>query len=439
MHETRSTVLNPIMARYGISPQAQARLASGKALGTKTAETLLAAPWATASAKRSVAYKLQGQAMLRWLAGSTPRSCSRSEAASLIASYPTWGFVNAGPLRVHRYVISELLEHRPDLLPAAAALDPRWPFAQAVADSRLLTDQATQELLLATITAYVKTAAYVDERTCLSELAGLIANPVVTADVAQRATTLATEVDIRRSWTKSTELSRAVRIRKRLNRLATKAGSRSAGAARPESFKDGALVDPYATTSDQVVIGFLAGVRGGVHDVYNTAALASNPHLEDYYAEKVGRRFLRLRYLTGGKAELLAAQAIFSANYPYVAAQLDLEKKGVYDHHRPWHYPKPPNQAFYLTEIANQGSRRASWAGTFPKAGYPVPVKRITGAALVTDYRTRQAAMNGIARYMASRLGNNHAAWSMLFGIAAAFEQSDLDSLLDACLRLCAQ
>jgi hypothetical protein len=47
--------------------------------------------------------------------------------------------------------------------------------------------------------------------------------------------------------------------------------------------------------------------------------------------------------------------------------------------------------------------------------------------------------MNGIARYMASRLGNNHAAWSMLFGIAAAFEQSDLDSLLDACLRLCAQ
>jgi hypothetical protein len=364
-----------------------------------------------------VAYNYWGLATLRWLATASDTELPLEEAAGLVRNWATWSATCKGHHGTTDRAIFDVLEHRPALLAAAATLPPGSLWAQAAANSRHLTDPAAEQLLAVACSVSIDNT-YRALQPVIEVLTGLIANPAVTTAVADLATAQANLL-VTRVPTFATKLRRATNIRKRVSRLTAKVGGRSLTAPKPESVRDGALCVNWSTTADLSVLKLLVGLRGNLLDVYNSAALAANPHLGEQ-AYRIAKRLQDWHYVTSKSPTVVTSREAFKANYPELSAQIELSAR------RYWQPSHRDNQAtvgvapLYVEEYVRPGG------------GYAFPLIKINS----WQWKERAEALTAVAEHLANRLGDNQAAWSLVFALADQFTKDDIDMLVDACLKL---
>jgi hypothetical protein len=251
---------------------------------------------------------------------------------------------------------------------------------------------------------------------------GLLTNPLSDKDVVSKAIELANELiaAIDPAFTRryNARLDQAMRIRRRIDKLASKVGSRSALAPRADSFDNGAICVDWATTDDQAVLKLLAGLRGNPLDDYNTAALAHNPNLGDQ-AHRIGKRVCKNWWYQYHERCPLVATSLqaFTDNFPEVAEAYKATRR---------RYWIPPEHAPVTEDVAVVYDEEY----VRPGGGYAFPISEIN------SYMNTPEVLAGIAEHMVSRLGNDATAWSLVFSLADQFTNNDIDTLIDACLKL---
>jgi len=445
--EKRSSLMTELMARYPISPAAQQRLTHGHGLSQCSMEQLFAAPWATPDAKRGVAYKMLGLAMLTWLATATTDECPLDEALHLVKTYPQWGKPQHGSTSHRKSLIHDILEHRPELLSGAAELGTTvnshsvWPVAAA--SSRHIGPEVINQLLVKNTVRPI--ARYQNGRqdeprniNTMTLLCALIENPAVSTEQAKIAIESASVLPGQALYL-SSGLRRALRVRKRIDTIVGNVGKKSALAPSADSITDNAIRVDWESVSDPAVIKLLVGIRGNVLDQYHTAALSRNPNLDAVSAERIATRLSARNFYYVRSPFLTTARAAFIANYPLVAAPYADSWRG------PWkrQYPNYETTVSPIPAYLGSYAKGASFhqrtqnqlviaPNTSPPDSYSLPLGTIPGVT----WDMRDQVYTGIAVYMAKRLGHNQDAWTLALALADQFVSSDLDSLIDSCLKL---
>jgi hypothetical protein len=430
-HETRSSIVLKVMERYELSPVAQDRLAGGRALTDVTALALIAAPWATPSAKRTAAYARGGQVMLEWLAYASPQEVSNDEVATLIATYPQWQPVSRSTQPDKLQAEAELIATRPELLRNFIACGPTSTLCTALAASHRLNTPTNADALFETLVDYVmSTPTPVARRvhTVAMALADLIANPVVPSTLATQAYEFATTHRMLRAApgralraADSFRHQAANALSTRHQILITQAGldntprSHRLVAEFDSQVRDGAIIAPFDELTDGYLITVAINRVESVHAHTVLADLARNKNLGIQAAE-IARR---LATSTDTHPMLASARLVFAANFPHLADRVNPTPPLTP------HYP-PHSEPQYLPRYCPEPITTAT--GIPERYEYPL--------ALVPAYWSSAAIATGIADYISAHLGPDVRAWTTLLCVADSFADSDIATLTETVLAL---
>jgi hypothetical protein len=424
--------MEQVLAHHLFDVAAQERLASGKGLSQSTARYLIDADWACDSAKERAARKVGGNALVRWLANSCPTQCSSEAGAELIRTWWDWAEGKKLPARLCR----GLVDKRPDLHPAVIAMGPGHGLFELVLASRHFSSRALAEVAIAQIKAvgvrawssrdaasqwelhsYAKIkqirSAERALRRCEQYLGTLIENPAVDPELATMAH------DAVASCTSCAARSGAnLAERAYLQRRNARAGEYDPMA--------GALSEPYEQISDEAVLAYLLERLAKCNDGFALAALARNPQLGKHTAAVAAK----LRFGLGwdlSVAERAAVLGVFGTSYPEYADELAREMptgpKGA-------ELPAVPTPTYLAGDLSEHRSKRG---GTFNPVAC-MPERYPLALSLIAELA--KGPLNGVAHYVAKRLGKNATAWQTCFALADELASSDLDTLCDTALAL---
>jgi hypothetical protein len=432
-NETRSSVLEEVLAHYEIDQAAQQRLACGKGLSQTTAQYLLEAVWVDDRVKELVARKASGVALLRWLANSTTEQCSTESGAALMRAWPEWTAGKKLPSSLCR----GLVDKRPDLHPAVIACGPGHGLYDLVLASRYFTSEALAYVATAQLKARAGKAKiglaaarrmYASSpmganfhlsirrteallRHCELQLADLIANPAVSPAQARHAKAAAASFSIR-SGANAAESAFCRRAKQHVGAY---------------DLMGGALTTPYEQISDAKTLDYLLSRLALRNDGQALASLACNPYLGKRARDVAARlRFGLGRDLRAAQRREVMEQ--FCSLYPQFAEQVAGEIP------LPGRKERQPGRVctpIYLTgELSSTKALRHMPSAPvlqMPQR-YPLSLNLISTLGL--------EPLAGVAHYLAKRLGTNATAWQTCFALADELASSDLDTLCDTALAL---
>jgi hypothetical protein len=424
--ESRSTVFEDILKYYEINSTGQQRLASGKGLSQTTARCLIDADWVSDEVRETAARRAKGVALLRWLIRVPVEQCSTTEGAKLVLAFNSW----IGKT-IPRRMAMELVDRRPDLIPAIIAYGPgHFLYGTALA-SRRFTSDALATVAIAGIANRAKAAkakliaaqAGVESTDrgnvrrfdmllvhYENQMANLIENPAVSPERAHQAKDAVAE------FTVNTSGNSAERAWYR----------RSKDQPGGYDAMSGALREPYETISDPTVLRYLLSKLALQNNGLALASLGVNPNLGKL-ADEVANR---LRFGLGwdlSSTERSAVISRFCELYPHLGDQF--LGGVVMPKQHDWPVPAAPDP-MYVTEVQRQGEPMivpGHASATMPKR-YRLSLKLL--GALPRE------AYCGVGAYVAHRLGDNATAWQTLFALADELQTGDLDTLIDTALAL---
>jgi hypothetical protein len=439
-NETRARIIQSVAERYGLSPQAQERLATGKGLSAATASILLHAPWATPEARRAVAIKQGGLSLLEWAATSTPQELPDAELIELLSQYHDWQPTQAKSSVVKAVAEETLIETRPHLIPVFIAAGVETSLCQRLATSRHLTNPDHGHLLIDQVKSYVVGPPLPNverQRTATAILADLIGNPVVSHTVAQKASELA---ELRRltRYTGAATIGRATSTRKDLDHVIAARRDHIAAdsGVTPQDLvdydnhiADGAIVVPFENITDQFLQGIAFNrITFDPAGTYALAALAKNPHLGQHAKQLVVylNRWASVAY---AESILAPATKTFRNNYPHLNSSHPSPKL-VAELLRPNIAKAQPPTPYFLPRYASPQPHALPTGTTPDRYEYPL--------VLMSDYFNNDPALTGVAYFLSDNVGSNPSAWTTLLGIADSFVDSDAQSLVDTVVALTA-